>query len=146
MANGLKPFPLESSNEEAVELIKALLGFETKISNVNLPNQGQMPQLPIGSIVETNCIISSNQLKPVVSKPLPLGALGLVQQNCTNIDLTYAGIKKRNLEKIFAAFVNQPLCAHLSLDECKALFKKMCMNTRTYLDPWFDLDSYFNKS
>ena len=65
MANELKPFPLESSNEEAVELIKDLLGFETKISNVNLPNQGQMPQPQLEALLKPTVFshpISSNQL------------------------------------------------------------------------------------
>ena len=46
----------KKSDEEAVELLKALLGFGTVVSNVNIPNMGQMPQMPLGSIVETNCI------------------------------------------------------------------------------------------
>ena len=46
MAAGRKPFPAQRSSEEAVDLMKALMGFGTIVSNVNLPNQGQMPQLP----------------------------------------------------------------------------------------------------
>ena len=144
-ASGRKQFVPESSSEEAVDLMKALMGFSTVVSNVNLPNRGQMSQLPLGSIVETNCVFSNDQVKPVVSNPLPLGALNLVVQNCTNIDLTYEGIKERNLTKIYAAFENQPLCAHLTSGQTKELFKEMCMNTREYLDPFYDLNEYFSK-
>ena len=79
--------------------MKALLGFGTIVSNVNMPNKGQMAQLPLGSIVETNCVFSNDQVKPVVSSPLPEEVAELVQWNCANIDATYEGIKTRDLGK-----------------------------------------------
>ena len=102
-----------------------------------------MSQLPLGSIVETNCVFSNDQVKPVLSNPLPTAVATLVQRNCSNIDTTYEGIKARDLDKIYMAFANQPLCNGLSMGESKALFKEMCYNTREYLDAYFDLDAYF---
>lgn len=144
MAEGRKEFEVKKSDEEAVELMKALLGEKTVVSNVNMPNRGQMPQMPLGSIVETNCVFSNDMVSPVVSKPLPTGASNLVYRCCVNIDNTYEGIKERDLDKIYQAFVNQPLCNCLTMHESKELFKEMCLNTREYLDPYFDLDGYFN--
>jgi len=143
-ANGEKPFPLEGSSEEAVDLMKALMGMKTIVSNVNLPNRGQMPQMPLGSIVETNCVFSNDQVNPVAAKPLPSGAANLVHRCCMNVDTTYEGIKERDLGKIFAAFLNQPLCSSLTMEQCQELFREMCYNTREYLDPHFDLDAYFH--
>ncbi len=143
MAEGRKEFPVVKSSEEAVDLIKCILGFETRVSNVNMPNRGQMPQLPYGAIVETNCVFTHNQVKPVVSDPLPEAVLNLVYRNWLNIDTCYNGIKERDLNKIFASFINQPLCGNLGFEEAKALFKEMSFNTREYLDPYFDLDGYF---
>ena len=143
MAEGRKAFPVTKSTEEAVDLMKALLGFGTIVSNVNMPNMGQMPQMPIGSIVETNCIFSNNQVKPVVSRELPSAVANLVYRNCVNIDTTYEGIKERDLGKLYAAFANQPLCNHLTMEESWELFRQMCYNTREYLDDYFDLDAYF---
>ena len=143
MAEGKREFPVVKSTEEAVDLMKALLGFGTIVSNVNLPNIGQMPQMPLGSIVETNCIFSNDQVKPVVSRELPIAVANLVYRNCVNIDTTYEGIKERDLNKLYVAFANQPLCNHLTMQESKELFKEMCYNTREYLDSYYDLDSYF---
>ncbi len=143
MAEGRKEFPVEKSDEEAVELLKALLGFGTLVSNVNMPNRGQMPQMPPGSIVETNCVFSNDCVRPVVSNPLPTGAENLVYRCCVNIDNTYEGIKERNLDKIFQAFVNQPLCNSLTMEQAKELFREMCLNTRKYLEEFFDLEGYF---
>lgn len=143
MAEGRKEFVVEKSDEEAVELMKALLGEGTVVSNVNMPNRGQMPQMPLGSIVETNCVFSNDMVRPVVSGLLPTGAENLVYRCCVNIDNTYEGIKERNLEKIYQAFVNQPLCNTLTMSQSRELFKEMCLNTKEYLAPYFDLDTYF---
>ena len=143
MAEGKKSFPVVKSDEIAVDLMKAVMGFSTVISNVNMPNRGQAPQLPEGAIVETNCVFTNGQVKPIVSKPLPLGAANLVLQNCLNQEALYEGIKARDLNAIYQTFVNQPLCSTLTFEESKALFKEMCFNTREYLDPYFDLDGYF---
>ena len=142
-ANGTKPFPLTGSSEEAVDLMKALMGLKTVVSNVNMPNRGHMPQMPLGSIVETNCVFSNDQAKPVLANPLPTAVADLVYRSCANIDTTYEGIKHRNLGVIFSAFVNQPLCSSLTMDQCRELFREMCLNTRTYLEPHFDLERYF---
>ena len=146
LAEGRKAFAVERSSEEAADLMKALMGFGTVVSNVNLPNRGQMQQLPLGSIVETNCVFSSDQLCPVTAKPLPAGAAALVSQNCANIDTCYAGIRDRDLNVIFQAFLHQPLCSRLSPAEALELFREMCYNTQAYLDPHFNLDGFFHTS
>lgn len=143
MAEGRKEFPVKKSDEEAVAMLKALLGFGTLVTNVNMPNRGQMPQMPMGAIVETNCVFSNDMVSPVVSKPLPTGVKSLVSRCSTNIDMTYEGIKERDLNKIFQAFVDQPLCNCLTIENAKKLFREMCLNTREYLDPYFDLDTFF---
>lgn len=135
LAAGEAPVTLAPSGEELVRLIRGLMGLEQVVSNVNLPNAGQMPGLPLGSIVETNCVFSNGLVKPVVSRPLPDGALALVARNCANIDLTCEAIRARDLKGLLCAFQNQPLCDRLTLDEARDLFREMCDNTRAYLAP-----------
>ena len=99
----------------------------------------------MGTIVETNCVFSNDQLCPVTATPLLSGAATLVNWNASNIDTCYEGIKQRDLGKIFQSFVQQPLCTSLDLETAKELFTRMCRNTRAYLDPYYDLDAYFAK-
>ncbi len=141
LAEGKIPVQLQQSDEELIDLIKAILGMGTVVSNVNLPNSGQMPGLPMGSIVETNCVFSHNSVKPVVAKRLPAAAHALVARACLNIESAYEGIASRDLEKIFAAFMDQPLCAPLSLSDGRTLFGKMVENTKAYLEPYYKLNA-----
>lgn len=137
MAKGEMEVPLAPSGEELVELIRAILGLTTIVSNVNMPNHGQMPGLPEGTIVETNCVFTNGFVKPVTARALPAGALALVQRNAANIDLTCEGIRERNLHKLLAAFMNQSLCSNLTWEQGAELFQRMCENTKEYLAPYY---------
>lgn len=137
MAKGEMEVPLAPSGEELVELIRAILGLTTVVSNVNMPNRGQMPGLPEGTIVETNCVFTNGFVKPVTARALPAGALALVQRNAANIDLTCEGIRERNLHKLLAAFMNQSLCSNLTWEQGAELFQRMCENTKEYLAPYY---------
>ena len=130
MAEGRKEIELEPSGEELVRMIRGILGLEVVVTNVNLPNRGQMPGLPMGSIVETNCVFTNGFVDPIVSKPLPKGALALVRRNSDNIDLLDAGLAARDREMVFNSFLNQPLCDGIAVEEARELFGKMCDNVR----------------
>ncbi|MBQ9730609.1 MAG: alpha-glucosidase/alpha-galactosidase [Bacilli bacterium] len=143
--NKEKEFELSNSNEEVVSFMRAILGMEKVVSNVNMPNVGQMSQLPLGSVVETNCLFSENSVKPIVAKPLPEGAIKLVEINNKNIDDTYEGIKNRDLDKLFEVFKNQPLLMHLEKDKCLKLFKEMIKNTKDYLKEYYNLEDYIKE-
>lgn len=142
MAQGLIPVDLKQSKEEAVELMKAVLGIKDMVSNVNAPNRGQMEDMPFGTIVETNCLFSRDSIKPLKAQKLPLAVQNLVIRNVFNIEELYEGIKRRDFNRIFNAFVNQPLCSTLTLLEAKELFKEMVVKTRKYLDEYFDIDTF----
>ena len=126
MARGEREIPLAPSGEELVRLIRGLLGLEVVVSNVNLPNRGQMPGIPEGAIVETNCVFTNGFADPIVSRPLPAGALALVRRCSDNLDLLDEGIAQRSRDKILASFRNQALCSGLTLEESEELFDRMC--------------------
>ena len=134
IADGSEVIEVKRSDEEVVELMKALLGLiPPKVSNANVPNAGQMPGLPIGSVVETNCVFSRSGVKPITAKPLPGSVNALVLRNAMNIENCYHGIKNRDISVIFEAFVNQPLCAGLSLTDARELFRRMTRASAAYL-------------
>ena len=132
------------SDEEVVELMKALLGLiPAKVSNANVVNVGQMPDMPLGSVVETNCVFSQNNLKPITSRRLPSDVNALVWRNAVNIENTYYGIKDRDFDRIFEAFINQPLCSSISVSDGRELFRKMVHATEKYLNDYYPLERLF---
>lgn len=139
LAEGRLPIRLKRSDEELIDLMKAILGLGPVISNANTPNRGQMSQLPLGAVVETNHVFAENSVQPVVAGSLPSGAAALVERNCRNVENTYAGIKARDLNRLLEVFLAQPLCEGLPFGEGEKLFLKMAEATRRYLEPFYDL-------
>jgi alpha-galactosidase/6-phospho-beta-glucosidase family protein len=66
------PLPKEKSSEAITEILAALAGgIEPIVDIVNLPNAGQVGNLPKGCIVETLAKISKNAVKPLAPLTLP---------------------------------------------------------------------------
>lgn len=142
IAAGEEKIEVKKSDEEVVELMKALLGLiPPLVSNANTVNGGQMPDMPLGSVVETNCVFSSDSVKPVIAKRLPEAVNGLVLRNALNIENAYYGIKHRNVKEIFEAFMNQPLCSNLTLSQGRELFNRMIDKTKEYLKAYYPTET-----
>ena len=138
LVSGEEAVQIKNTDEEGVMQMRALLGLCELVTNVNLPNRGQIPNLPLGAVIETNAVFRAGSLDPVFAGPIPTEIYPLVSRVCAEQELVSEGIAERNIDKIFAAFINDPLVT-CSFDEAKALFKEMCENTKEYLKS-FDLD------
>ncbi len=135
-------FEFFNSGEESVEQIKALCGLSTGfITNVNIPNIGQMPELPLGAVVETNAHISANSVRPLVAGRLPDTVHALVERICREQQTVLEGAFKGDYELVFSAFMN---CPNMPLDfeNGRKLFNEMLENTKKYL-PKEAYDNYF---
>ena len=102
------------------------------ITNVNLPNRGQIPNLPLGAVVETNAIFRSDEVTPVFAGNIPTEIHSLVSRICAEQEAVFDGIKRRDLEAIFEAFASDPLVT-CSLSDARKLFNEMVENTKEYL-------------
>jgi alpha-galactosidase len=118
-----------ASGEEGIKQIKALLGLGNLVTNVNLPNQGQMPDFPLESIVETNAVFSRNSIKPVITNRLPNPVRSLILQHVENHEGIIAAAEERDLKKAFRIFLNDPQVRILSREDAWKLFKEMTEKT-----------------
>ena len=132
LRTGEEKVQLKGTGEEGVNQIRALLGLCDLITNVNLPNKGQIPNLPLGAVVETNATFRGGSLNPVFAGPVPAEIYPLVSRICAEQELINEGIAKRDLNKIFCAFANDPLVT-CGIENAKKLFLEMCENTKEYL-------------
>lgn len=135
LRKGDEKVDLKPSGEEGVRLIKALSGLENIVSNVNLPNNGQIQNLPIGAVVETNALFSRDSVAPVMAGKLPGNILALVSKHVYNQEnIVKAGIT-HNYDLAFTTFMNDPI-VNIDITEGKNLFKVMLENTGDYLPDW----------
>jgi galacturan 1,4-alpha-galacturonidase len=124
LMNGIPPLVLESSGEEGVEMIKALLGLGDLVTNINMENRGQISNMPLRTVVETNAHLSRNSVRPLTAGALPPGIAPLINQHSANQELVIEAVLAGNTDLAFQAFFNDP-SNHLPLDDSWELFNKM---------------------
>ncbi len=138
LISGAEDIALKPSGEEGHLLLKAVLGLGDMASNVNLPNRGQIPNLPLGSVVETNALFGMDHVAPVFAGPLPGNLLALVARHVYNQENTLAAALACDRKLGFTTFMNDPQMAAVPVPEGQRLFDDMLENQRAYLPGgWF---------
>ena len=131
-ASGEVPFTVQPSGEESVKQIKALLGLGDFVTNVNIPNMGQVPNNPLEAVVETNAAFSSNSVRPVFAGKVPERINALVMRIIEEQEAVVEAGLTGNYELAFSVFVNNPN-VNLPIDKARELFDKMLEKTKAYL-------------
>ncbi len=132
LVSGEEKVEINNTGEEGVHQIRALLGLCDLVTNVNLPNYGQIPNLPIGAVVETNAVFRADSVTPVLAGEIPPEIYPLISRVCAQQELVSMGIADRDIEKIFLAFANDPLVT-CGIEDARKLFDEMLSNTKEYL-------------
>lgn len=133
LVSGKMAFEIKDSGEEGVALMRALLGLSDLVTNVNVPNVGQIENLPIGSVVETNAAFRADMLSPVCAGKVPDSILPQVSRvSKENDDAVDAGFS-RSKAAALAAFKQGHLLDRLSGQQKEALFDEMFEGTKKYL-------------
>ncbi len=128
LVSGEEKFQLKRTGEEGVHMMQALAGYGTLVSNVNLPNVGQMRDVPLGEVVETNAVFRHNTVTPVTAQPMKTGVAAMVNRHAANHELVLHAAFTRDFETLLTAFVNDPLVT-CSYSDARALLKEMLDNT-----------------
>ncbi|GAB1484109.1 alpha-glucosidase/alpha-galactosidase [Treponema sp.] len=127
--NGSEKLIPENSGEEGIRQIKALLGLGKLVTNVNLPNKGQMPDLPFDAVVETNALFCRDSVQPIVTEGMPNALRNLTLTHVINQEGILEAARERDLEKALRVFMNDPQIHKLSVSDARSLFKEMTEKT-----------------
>ncbi len=136
LREGEEEVSIRTSGEEGVIQICALLGLGDLTTNVNIPNRGQIPNLPLGVIVETNATFTHDNISPVQAGNIPEGVYALVSRIVDEQNAVARAARERDLDRAFVAFTNNPLIT-INMTDAKALFDEMIENTKSYLGEYF---------
>lgn len=136
LLKGEENIELSQSGEEGVQQIKALVGLGELVTNVNLPNRGQIDNIPGKMVVETNAFFSYDSVRPIWAGSLPAEINALIARHIFNqeaiVEAAFSGDKSRALQ----AFLNDPLVT-IEPGKASSLFHEMLESTQEYLPPEF---------
>lgn len=132
MAEGRQEI-FEPSVETAVDIIKAMVMNKPFVDVVNLPNQGQIENLPRGAVVETLGVVSPAGFSPVAVGPLPTDLRQLTEVHCHVQMMTLEAGMTGDRDLAMKALMLDPLCAGLSPSDVKKMGGELMATTKRYL-------------
>jgi alpha-galactosidase len=139
LISGKEKLELKPSGEEGHLLLKAVLGLGDLVSNVNIPNRGQIPNLPLGAVVETNAFFGRDRIEPVYAGPMPSNILPLVARHVYNQENTLKTALTCDRKLGFSTFMNDPQLASVMPADGQKLFDDMLEAQRSWLPKkWFE--------
>lgn len=110
------------SHEFASELMNAIVTDTPYVLYGNLPNTGQIPQLPMGAAVETPCLADANGIQPTVVDNIPPQLTALMRTQINVQELTVRALVDENPEHIYhAAMMDPHTAAELDLRQIRSL-------------------------
>ncbi len=132
LASG-KREPFKKSRETAVDIIKAFISNKPFVDVVNLPNIGQIDNLPRGAVVETMGLVDSRGFTPLAIGNLPDKVLPLVEIHCVIQKMTLEAALTGDKELAFQALSLDPLCSRLSPEEVRKMGEELMVATAEWL-------------
>lgn len=103
------PRDLQMSDEQLAPVMAALVGGPTGEFVVNVPNKGQIDNLPRDVVVECRAKVSSSGVRPLASGPLPLPAYAVLAGHVARQELIVEAALTDQREPALAALATDPL-------------------------------------
>jgi alpha-galactosidase len=133
LIEGRQELPRDRSRETAADIMAACIEGRDFIDVVNLPNEGQIPNLPRGTVVETLGVASRLGFTPLQAGNMPEQVLPLIWPHAHNQKLIVEAGLKGDLELALWALQCDPLCAHLTPSACREMGQRLLKANREWL-------------
>jgi alpha-galactosidase len=108
MLSGAIPINLNHSMEQIAPIIAALGGNGIFSGIGNLPNVGQVDNLPRGAVIETQALYDNDSVHPLTYGPLRPLLVSTLVQHCLAQELTVQAAIKGDRRLVIEAMLTQP--------------------------------------
>lgn len=128
---------VEKSHEFAADMMNSILTDTPMTVYGNLPNHGQIPQLPLGAAVETPCLVDANGVQPSVVTDIPPQLVALMRSQINVQELVVRALLEENRDHIYhAAMMDPHTAAELDLRQIRALMDDLITAHGDWLPAW----------
>ncbi len=125
---------LGGEHEQALDILQALRQDRGSIFSANLPNTGQVPNLPRDAIVEAPAVATAAGLRPIAQPPLPAALAGTLATRYQWLETIVEAALEGSREKFIQALVLDGATA--SIEQATALANDLLKTQAAYL-PWY---------
>lgn len=133
---GEKEFELTESNETFVDILEALVGEGPYVTNVNLPNIGQVAGLQDDAVVETNAVIRAGEIRPISAGGFPRPVQSLIRNHIDTIETIIDASQEGDIDAAFEGFLIDQQIRTLQTEDARELFAELVAAEEEYLDMW----------
>ena len=121
------------SGEMVAPVIQCLLLDRPGRFPLNIPNEGQVADLPLGTTVESMCIVDGGGVRGSEAVSLPAGMAEVLRRIAAGQELTVDAAVSGDRDAVFAAMLLDPLTSRLDYDEVAAMTDEMLAATAEWL-------------
>jgi alpha-galactosidase len=134
----LEPFMQDISTEAANKIIRAVTCGEKYVGIMNLPNIGQIANLPRNAVVETYGVIDTLGANPITYGDVPAGVQNVLEHHVHQQEMTVKAAVQGNREIALQILLNDPFSSRLTIPQAKQLLNELLEANRAYLPMFFD--------
>ncbi len=138
LAAGKENADWNRSGEEMVEIMKAIVTGTSVTGIVNMPNEGQIENLPEGVVVETLATIGADGMTPKPSGALPGSVGSLCRLHADVHELTVKAALQGDRSLLIEALSLDPLSGGADFSELSDLADELLVANRHWLPRFFD--------
>ncbi len=135
----LAPFMQEKSGEAASEIITALVTGGRYTGILNLPNSGQIDNLPRSAVVETLGTIDATGAFAHAIGDVPPGVQSVLERHIRNQEMLFDAALTGDRALALQALLNDPMSAHLDTATATSLLDALLEANRAYLPQFFQV-------
>ncbi|MEL6617620.1 MAG: alpha-glucosidase/alpha-galactosidase [Pseudomonadota bacterium] len=125
------------SHEFAADLMNAVVTDQPYVAYGNLPNTGQIPQLPMGAAVETPCLVDSNGIHPTTVTDIPPQLVALMRTQINVQELTVRALVEEDVDHLYhAAMMDPHTAAELDLRQIRNMVTDLLAAHGDWVPKW----------
>lgn len=134
----LAPFLAEESGEAANKILRAVVGGEKYTGIMNLPNAGQITNLPEQAVVETFGVIDRSGARPLSFGALPPGLQNVLEHHVRQQEMTVEAALTGSWDLALQVLLGDPLSGRLTIPQARQMLHELLEANRQYLPQFFD--------
>jgi alpha-galactosidase len=134
----LKPFMDEISGEAANKIIRAVSSGEKYVGIMNLPNVGQIDNLPNDAVVETYGVVDSLGVHAITYGVVPVGVQNILEHHVRQQEMTIEAAMSGSREIALQVLLNDPLSCRLTIPQANQMLEELLEANKQYLPKFFE--------
>ena len=107
-------------HEQVLDIIDSIRSDAGRVYSVNLPNRGQVPNLPPEAIVESPAVADAGGIRPITQRPLPPGIVGTLATRLAWVETVVEAALEGSRAKFVQALVLDGAVSSLDMAESLA--------------------------